>query len=312
MSECDVCKIIISNEVFFHKHYKNTDLGKLSATIRKKNEKLNNIVKVAFMISILLISFPTQAVFAVNTLQDGMWDFDFAGLILSDTKFVKGNQLDIIVPIYNTGTEAGSVLVTSMITGPNAEKYYGEIKVFDIIPNLQNNNFAKFSFIPINSGTYSIDTAIQTPDAAHIFDSSKQSFVVKIYDIEADIPEINSVDILPVESTIQQAPVVIESVLEPTVKQIADIPKDLSVEAYIEPEIVYDTSNQVDSNELSQLKIDIQELKKSINIFEILLIVIIIITVVSLGIIFPSKKRRSIKNSMKYIYNYYKKPVTGI
>lgn len=249
-----------------------------------------------------------QVSFAENSLQDGMWDFDFAGLILSDYNIAKENQLDIIVPIYNTGTEAGSVLVTSMITGPNGEKYYGETKVFDIIPNLENNNFAKFSFTPINSGTYNINTTIQTPDAAHVFDSSKQSFMLKIYETNADIPVLSSVDILPVESSIQQVPVIVKPVIPQD--QIAEnIPKDLSVEAYIEPEIVYDTSNQMNSDELIQLKTDIQDLKKSINIFELLLFGIVLIIIGGIGIIVLFKKKEKIKNGMNKVYNYYKEPI---
>jgi len=266
---------------------------------------MKQIALVACLIAVLLspIILPPQLSFAKNSLQDGLWDFNYVGIIVSDNQLRVGENMEIQVPVFNTGMESGSVLVSITLQDSSGSNYYGEKKIFDIPPNSKDNPSAKFYFIPEVSGQHSVNVVIHTPDAAHIFDSSPSGLFLNALEI-GQTDDLPGVEITKLNS--ERAPV------------IENIPKEIAAEATYSTttnEIVTndDQSKIVQlENELESVKNELVNIKKDMNLKSGNNDLILFLIMVGLGMIvlyFVYKNRKSIKATLILLVEYYREPI---
>ena len=254
-------------------------------------------------IFVSMLFFNPQSSFATNSLQDGLWDFNYVGIIVSDNQLKVGQEMEIQIPVFNTGKESGSVLVSITLQDSSGSDYYGEKKIFDIPPNSKDYPSAKFNFTPEKSGEHTVNVVIHTPDAAHVFDSSPVGLFLNALEI-GQTDDVPGVEIMKLNS-------------EPTQK-IENIPKEISAEASLSPvssEIVInpDQSKIIQlENELEFVKSELVNIKKDMTIKSVdnnILLFILLGGMIVLGTYFIYKHRKSIKAVLVMVVDYYKQPI---
>lgn len=253
------------------------------------------------LLSTLFLSTPQS--FATNSLQDGLWNFDYVGIIVSDNQLRVGQEMEIQIPVFNTGTESGSVLVSITLQDITGAKYYAETKIFDIPPNSKDYPSGKFYFVPEISGKHSVNVVIHTPDAAHIFDSSPNGLFLNALEV-GQTDDIPGVTIIKLDSEPS-------SVAENIPKQI--LAEAVSFSAPSTPVENIDQSKflQLES-ELASVKSEVINIKKDMLIKSVdnfILFFILLVCMFIGGAYLIYKNRHSIKAVMILLIDYYKQPI---
>ena len=256
-----------------------------------------------FGILLSSILFSPQQSFAVNSLQDGLWDFDYVGIIVSDNQLTVGQEMEIQIPVFNTGQEAGSVLVSINLQDSSGARYYGETKIFDIPPLSKDYPSAKFYFVPEIPGQHSVNVVIHTPDAAHVFDTSPSGLFLNALDVGQtnDQPGVAITKLIAEPSTV-----------------VENIPQQISAQAAPSPVSSPPVVN-VDSSKISQLeselatvKSELVNIKKDMAIKSVdnnILLFIIVGSAVALAAYLSYKNRKAIKAVMTLLVDHYKQPI---
>lgn len=266
---------------------------------------MKQTIIIGFIFTILISStlFSSQYSFAENSLQEGLWDFDYVGIIVSDNVLRVGQEMEIQIPVFNTGQEPGSVLVSITLQDSLKNSYYGESKIFDIPPNSKDYPSAKFYFMPEISGEHLVNVVIHTPDAAHIFDASPSGLFLNALEI-GQINDIPGVTIIKLDS-------------EPT-SVVENIPKAISAQAALSPVesaplVNYDESRMTQlENELTSVKNDLVNVKKDMNIksFDNTLMVFLVLGGIFAVVFYILyKNRNAAKAVLSLLVNHYKQPI---
>lgn len=256
-----------------------------------------------FVMMFSMVFLTPQLSFAKSSLQEGLWDFDYVGIIVSDNELRVGQEMEIQIPVFNTGQESGSVLVSITLQDSLKNNFYGETKIFDIPPNSKDYPSAKFYFIPEVSGEHSVNVVIHTPDAAHIFDASPSGLFLNALEMgqTADIPRVAIVklDSQPISA-------------------VENIPQEIAAQAVLspvgsEPTVNYDQSRIVQlENELASVKNELFNVKKDMNIKSVddtLMLFLVLGVIITIGTYLIYKNRKSVKAVLSLLVNHYKQPI---